>query len=194
MNVVGPVCGTDPALSNALSQYKLKEQEYVIRLLPEAFSSCMAAADVWKNSNYITTLEAFAGNEHAMCFALSRLLPALYPSPVATEEGKRYLSLSSQTLIELRLRECSVAAGAVGGANKETAPPLRAMTLLPDMFLQWFPQIHRSYLESLLPFSLLHSSQVTIHTTLSYVEECAWSIKSNNLHHISFMLCCNRWI
>ena len=153
----GPLHARDPGLADALSAL-VTGHEAAFQRVPEGLLACLVLTELWAGSVYHQELEAMSGNEHVAAYALAKLLRILCANDGSLEaECVRFLSLSSQLLLDVRARERDREAG---GKKGDRIVPLTALTLLPKMFLSHCSFLSSSHLEQTMPYALVHACQV----------------------------------
>eukprot|EP01034_Spumella_vulgaris_P021372 gene21372-27402_t len=181
---LGQVDELDLSLFAFVSQLKLKPEDIQsLKLFPVAAAS-LFVSEQWTKSHFISHVEAFNDNEHAIQFAAAKLMTCFFSllsnsgstngdeevvdtrfavphiNKVHEQKSKylayvsRYLSISAQTLLTLRSSE----------QEKSLHFPYRAMSLMLDFFVRHCSgsAVDLGLLEKVFPNALTHSSLLDI--------------------------------
>lgn len=156
-----------PLIQSLSPVFNASTAENIWKLFPVAAASIFMS-DKWESAQYVFAYDAYDKNEHCMMSSIAKLLmcmstiPSIIdPQALNINSGKRlfqilpenFLRLSSQILLQLRLMD-----NAYGYTNR----PLRSMLLLLESFVQYTPFMDQKYLESCVPYSILHSSRIDV--------------------------------
>jgi hypothetical protein len=161
-------CGvsiSDPDISLSSSLHGLcanAEDLRVIELLPYALPCCFPDP-WWEDCRYITTLGVCESNEHLIPYALRKLISAFQlHRPTGMQNSE---TLSSTRSVEEFVDSASFVLLRMSMRARDAhyrALPVRTMIALLERFVHNSPLVQRSRLESIMPYSLLHSSHVDI--------------------------------
>lgn len=156
-----------PLIQSLSPVFITQTTENIWKLFPIAAASIFIS-DKWESAHYVFAYDVYDKNEHCIMIAVAKLLMCmstipsiLDPQVLNITSGKRlfqilpesFLRLSSQILLQLRLME---------NTSGYTNRPLRSMMLLLESFVQYTSFMDQKYLESCIPYSILHSCRMDV--------------------------------